>query len=70
MKVEQRERYYPEEGQHATDFCEAWHNRFRVFLVGVDQVRGEDEECSYDGNAHRILFIDLLYILDKRWLDI
>ena len=43
MKVEQRELHYPSESYDATNFGEAWHDRFWVFLIWVDQVRGEDE---------------------------
>jgi hypothetical protein len=43
VKVKQRELNYSGEGYDATDFGKAGHDRFRVFLIGVDQVCGKDE---------------------------
>jgi hypothetical protein len=43
MKIKQCELHYPSERYDATDFGKAGHDRFRVFLIGVDQVCGKDE---------------------------
>ena len=65
MKVEQRELHYPDECQDAPDFCEAGHDRFRIFLVGVDQVCRKDVGRSNEGDDRRIVIIFYLYIIDK-----
>jgi hypothetical protein len=66
MKVEQRELHYPHECQDAADFSEAGHDRFWVFLVGINQVGGKDVGRSNYGDARRAVIIFYLYIIDKR----